>query len=70
MYLKEIPCINKVTIPYHTEGYKMLQGVTRGHRGGYRGLQGITRGYQGVARAYRGLQWVTGGQDVTVKLIF
>ena len=37
---------------------------------GYRGLQGITRGYQGVARAYRGLQWVTGGQDVTVKLIF
>ena len=37
---------------------------------GYRGLQGITRGYQGAARGYRGLQWVTWGQDVTVKLTF
>ena len=83
MYLKEIPCINKVTIPDHTEGYKELQDVTGGYKGsqggykglqgvamGYRELQGITRGYQGVARGYRGLQWVTGSQDVTVKLIF
>ena len=44
----------------------MLQGVTRGHRG----LQGGYKGLQGVAMGYRGLQWVTGSQDVTVKLIF
>ena len=54
MYLKEIPCINKVTIPYHTEGYKGLQDVTRG----YKGSQGVTRGYkrlQGVTGNYKGL---------------
>ena len=66
MYLKEIPCINKVTIPDHTEGYKELQDVT----GDYKGSQGVTGGLQGVAMGYRGLQWVTGSQDVTVKLIF
>ena len=42
MYLKEIPCINKVTIPDHTEGYKELQDVT----GGYKGLQGVTKDYR------------------------
>ena len=55
MYLKEIPCINKVTIPYHTEGYKMLQGVTRGHRGGYKGLQGVTGNYKGLPGGCKGL---------------
>ena len=43
MYLKEIPCINKVTIPDNTEGYKELQDVT----GGYKGLQGVAMGYRG-----------------------
>ena len=59
MYLKEIPCINKVTIPYHTEGYKMLQGVTRGHRGlqggGLQGVTGGCNGLQGVTGNYKGL---------------
>ena len=32
MYLKEIPCLNKVTLPYLTGGYMGLQEVTRGYR--------------------------------------
>ena len=42
-----------VTGGYITEGYKGLQGVTRGYRG-YKELQKVTRGS-------RGLQEVTGG---------
>ena len=51
MYLKEIPCINKVTIPDHTEGYKELQDVT----GGCNGLQGVTGNYKGLPGGCKGL---------------
>ena len=43
-----------------TEGYKRLQGVTRGNMG----LQGVAGGYkrlQRVIKGYRGVQGVTGG---------
>ena len=48
VYLKEIPCLNKVNLPYLTlyevpEGYKGKQWVT----GNYRGLEGVTGGYSG-----------------------
>ena len=66
MYLKEIPCLNKVTLPYLTRGNSWRQGVTGGYKrlqgitGGYRGLQGVTKGYRGL----QGLLGVTRGYGV------
>ena len=60
VYLKEIPCLNKVTLSYLAlyevpEGYKGEHWVT----GNYRGLQEVTvgsRGLQGVTRENSWLQ--------------